>query len=114
MRKISVDITIPFSFPREFEEKFGHFEIRRRHEIFSKVSEFTIDDLMFFSPPSFSDTGVKASVFEKMTLEKGFVPLDVFVPRLSIMTRNFWPTLSPGGLAANISPVTMMLKQSYF
>lgn len=79
MEKIIVDRIKPFSFSAKVSDKYGDFNIRRQIDSSLKILEFTIDDLMFFDAPS--DEMLRASDFQKMVLEAGYVPLDVYCAR---------------------------------
>ena len=81
MEKIIVDRIRPFHFPKEIENLYGEFLIRQQNEVAAKILEFTLNDLMFFTQYAGNDDCLKASVFQQMTSNRGYVPLDAYCAR---------------------------------
>lgn len=79
MVKLTVNRQWPLRFSEEIKADYSKFEIREQNEIATKVSSFTIDDLMFFEAPS-KET-LKLSEFRKMLLDRDCTPLDVYCAR---------------------------------
>lgn len=79
MVTLNIDRQRLFSFSKKIEADYGKFEISEQNEIAAKVVSFTVDNLTFFDSPN--NERLKLFEFQKMVLDRDYVPLDLYCAR---------------------------------